>query len=93
MTPYQIKQKATRTLRKHGVLRASFFGSFAAGISRPDSDLDILVELPDGKTLLDLVALKLDLEDSLGQRVDVVTYESLHPLIRERALSQQVPIV
>ena len=64
-------------LLKHHVKSASIFGSRARGTSLPDSDIDILVDLPEGSTLLDLVALKQELESSLGIPVDLLTYNSI----------------
>ena len=85
----EIRRKILPILRKHGVTKASVFGSWARGESKEGSDLDILVELPEGKSLLDLARLKIELEERLGIRVDVLTYNSIHPLLRDRILSEQ----
>lgn len=72
-------------LREFGVRHASLFGSVARGDQRPDSDLDMLVDLPPGASLFDLSRLGLALEDALGRHVDLVTsFARLHPLIQER---------
>jgi predicted nucleotidyltransferase len=72
-------------LRDFGVQHASVFGSGARGEQRPDSDLDLLVDLPPGASLLDLSRLGLALEDALGRPVDLVTsFADLHPVIQER---------
>ena len=76
-----------------GVLRAALFGSVARGSATEASDVDHLVELLRGKTLLEIVGIQLDLEDLLGRQVDVVTYSALHPRIRERALREQTSIL
>ena len=68
------------------------FGSFARGTARPDSDLDLVVELESGRTLLDLVGLKQELEACAGRSVDVVTEASLHPAIRDRVLGDAVAL-
>lgn len=93
MLPEEVKQQVLPILKRHDVVRAAIFGSFARGESEQDSDLDILVELPSTKSLLDLVALKLDLQEALGREVDVLTYRALHPRIRERVLQEQVEIL
>jgi predicted nucleotidyltransferase len=93
MLPDEVKQQVLPILKRHDVVRAAIFGSFARGESEQDSDLDILVELPSTKSLLDLVALKLDLQEALGREVDVLTYRALHPRIRERVLQEQVVIL
>ena len=68
------------------------FGSRARGEARPDSDLDVLVTLTPGHSLLDLVAIKQDLEDLLGCAVDVVTEASISPYIRDNVLKEAVPL-
>jgi uncharacterized protein len=88
-----IKKKAIGILRKHNVKRAAFFGSFARGEQTVTSDVDILVEFEGTKSLFDLVALQLDLQDELGTHVDVLTYNSLLPAIRESVLEEQVLIL
>ena len=87
------KQQIVEVLRRRRVVRASVFGSLARGEGKRSSDLDLLVELPDDASLLDLVAVKLDLEEALGRKVDVVTYRSLHGPIRDRVLQEQVAIL
>ena len=68
------------------------FGSVAKGKECPESDLDILVDLEPGRTLLDLVAVKQDLEDLLGCKVDVVTEAAVSPYIRENVLREAVSL-
>jgi predicted nucleotidyltransferase len=80
-------------LQKHDVIHAAIFGSFVRGEEKEDSDLDVLVELEEGKSLLDLVALKLELEEVLERKIDVATYNALHPEIRERVLEEQIAII
>jgi len=85
--------KIIPVLHQHGVIHAAFFGSFARGDEREDSDVDILVEFEEGRSLLDLAALKLDLEDALAMSIDVVTYNSLSPKIRKAILNEQMIII
>jgi len=80
-------------MRRHGVVRASVFGSVARGDDRPGIDVDFLVEFEEGRTLLDLSGLQLDLEELLETEVDVATPNSLHPQLRETILKQQVRIL
>jgi predicted nucleotidyltransferase len=77
---------------RHGAKDVRVFGSRARGEGRVDSDLDLLVALGDGRSLLDLVGLKQDLEDLLHCPVDVVTEQALSPYLRERVLSAAVPL-
>jgi len=80
-------------LKRHEVAKAGIFGSFARGPVRSSSDLDLLVEFQGRKSLLDLVGLKLDLEDLLGRPVDVVTYRSVHKRLRKIILNQHIRIL
>lgn len=81
-----------RLAREHGARNLRLFGSVARGDDRPDSDLDLLVEMEPGRSLLDHVALKQDLEDLLGREVDVVTEQSLHPRLRDRVQREAVSL-
>jgi predicted nucleotidyltransferase len=85
----RLRKKVAPILRRLGVRRASVFGSLARGEGGEKSDVDLLVELEPGRSLLDLAELKVELEEVLGMRVDVITYDSLHPLLRDRVLREQ----
>ena len=76
-------------LREHGVTKAGVYGSRVRGDHGEDSDLDVLVELPEDFSLLDLAGLQLELEDVLGMKVDVVTYDGLHPRLRDGILEEE----
>lgn len=89
----QIKARALPVLKKAGVLRSSLFGSYVRGEARENSDIDILVEFPKGKSLLDLVALERKLKESLGKKVDVLTYKSISPLLKEYIQRDQIQIL
>lgn len=88
-----ITMKIMPVLKQQGVRRAAIFGSFARGEETPESDVDLLVEFDEGKSLLDLVRLKMSLEETLNRKVDVLTPRSLHPKVRERALKDAVAIL
>ncbi len=89
----EIKKIILPILYKYQVKHSSLFGSVVKGKQKEESDIDILVELPEKASLLDLAGLELDLEDVLGKEVDVVTYNSLHPLLRDIILKEQVIIL
>ncbi len=78
--------------RRHGANNVRVFGSMARGEGEEDSDLDLLVSLAQGRSLLDLVGLKLDLEELVHRSVDVVTERALSPYLRERVLSDAIPL-
>jgi predicted nucleotidyltransferase len=78
--------------RLHGAYRVRVFGSFARGQQTGRSDIDLLVDMEDGRTLLDLIALSRSLQGRLGRRVDVVTERSLSLHLRDRILAEARPI-
>ncbi|MFO8008652.1 MAG: nucleotidyltransferase family protein [Candidatus Brocadiia bacterium] len=86
------RQEVLRTARRHGARNVRLFGSVVRGEAEARSDVDVLVELEEGRSLLDHVALKQDLEDLLGCPVDVVTENALHRLLRERILEEAMPL-
>ncbi|MEK6913094.1 MAG: nucleotidyltransferase family protein [Nanoarchaeota archaeon] len=86
-----IKSKIIKILKKHGVVRAGIFGSYARGEQNEKSDIDILVKF-DG-SLLTLVGIERELKESLGKKVDLLTYKSIHPLLKDRILKDEVKII
>ena len=78
--------------RRHGACNVRVFGSLARGEGSEQSDLDLLVTLGEGRSLLDLVGLKQDVEDLVHRPVDVVTEQALSPHLRERVLAEAVPL-
>ncbi|MCC7024070.1 MAG: nucleotidyltransferase family protein [Thermomicrobiales bacterium] len=77
-----------RIAHANGATRVRIFGSMARGAARPDSDIDLLIDLEPDRHLLDLVAIKQDLEDLLGREVHVVAEDAVSPYLRERILRE-----
>ena len=75
-----------------GATRVRVFGSVAKGLDHEGSDLDLLVDLPNGTSLLRIVGLQLDLEDALGVPVDLCTERELHPDLKQQILLEAVPL-
>jgi uncharacterized protein len=86
----ELKSVITPILKEKGVLRSALFGSYAHEEATPESDVDVLVELTSDKDLLDLVDLQLTLEEKLNKKVDVVTYDSVHPLLKKYILDKTI---
>ena len=67
-----LRDEIAAIARRHGVLSIRLFGSVARGEAQADSDVDFLVDLEPGRTVLDLSGLIVDLEDALGRPVNVI---------------------
>ncbi|HIK40842.1 nucleotidyltransferase family protein [Thermoleptolyngbya oregonensis NK1-22] len=80
------------TAAKYGAYNVRIFGSVARGEADSDSDVDFLVELEAERSLLDLGGLLMELQDLLNCSVDVVTVKGLRPRIRDRILSEAIPL-
>jgi predicted nucleotidyltransferase len=89
----EIKQTVLPILDRYGVTRAALFGSAVKGPLRPESDIDILVRIDRNISLLDFVGLKLDLEQALSRRVDLVEYDTIKPRLRKQILEEQEMIL
>ena len=93
MEPWKHKRESIlRLAAEHGAHNVRVFGSAARGDQGADSDLDLLVDMEEGRSLLDLTGLWLDLEELLGGRIDVVTDRSVSPYLRDRILAEAVPL-
>lgn len=77
---------------RHGATTVRVFGSVARGEDDENSDVDLLVELEEGRSLLDLGGLLVELRDLLGLPVDVVTVSGLKERIRARVLAEAVSL-
>ena len=86
------RQQILQIAAGHGARNIRVFGSAARGDDRPDSDLDLLVEMETGRSLLDLVALGQDLEDLLHRKVDVITDSSMHAGMRRHIAGAARPL-
>ena len=77
---------------KYGAYNVRVFGSVARGEADSDSDVDFLVELEPGRSLLDLGGLLMELQELLGCPVDIVTVQGLRSRIRDRVLCEAIPL-
>ncbi len=77
---------------RNGAVNVRVFGSVARGEDRPDSDIDFLVNLESGRSLLDLARLLRELTDLLDHPVDVVTEAGLRPRIKPQVLKEARPL-
>jgi len=90
-----LKEKREEILKiaaKHGARNVRLFGSVARGEADERSDVDFLVDMEPGRSLLDMGGLLMELRDLLGRDVDVVTERGLKPRIRGRVLQEAIPL-
>lgn len=94
MSIKEIKNKIKPILKNHDVKRAAFFGSYARGKQKKNSDVDILIEYKkNDKSLFDFIGLKLELEDKLNKKVDLVEYSTIRSRIKDKVLEEQLSIL
>lgn len=86
------REDIVKITKKYGAKNVRVFGSMSRGEEDMDSDLDIIVEMEQGSSLLDIIAIKQDIEELLGRKVDVVTEASISPYIRDEVLKEAVSL-
>lgn len=90
-----LKDKREDILRiaaRHGARNVRIFGSVARGEADEKSDIDVLVDMEPGRSLLDMGGLLMDLQELLGRKVDVVTQKGLRDRIRDRVIKEAIPL-
>ncbi len=92
LTLKQIAKMSVPLLKKNGVVKAGIFGSYARGEAKKKSDIDMLIQPPKGIGF-GFVGIKLDLEKKLRRKVDLLTYKSVHPLLKEYIMKDEVRIL
>ena len=88
-----MKKKIRKILKKYGIVRAGIFGSYARGEQKKNSDVDILIQPTKDMSLLDFSGLKIELEEILKRKVDLVSYKYIHPKLKESILNSEVSIL
>ena len=88
----ELKSKIRKVLKKHGVVKAGIFGSYARGEQKKNSDVDILVQTskPMGFAFM---GIQFDLENKIGKKIDLITYKSLNPLLKDIILNEEIRII
>ena len=89
----QIKHKILPILKIYNIKKAGLFGSLVRGELQKDSDIDILVEINEDISLLDFVGIKLEIEEELGRKVDLIEYSAIKPVLRDNILKEQMAII
>lgn len=89
----KLKPKIIKILKKYNIKKAGIFGSYARGEQRKNSDVDILVKIPRNMGLIRFVHVKNELEDKVGIKIDLVSYDGIHPLLRNEILHSEVKLI
>jgi uncharacterized protein len=89
----QISKKILPILKSHHVIKAGIFGSAIRGEMGAKSDVDLLVEIPGDISLLEFAGIKIELEEALGRKVDLVEYAAIKAVIKESIMKEQVSIL
>lgn len=80
-------------LKKNGVKKAGIFGSYARGEAKKRSDVDLLIQFKERKSYFDLISLEEELYKKLKKKVDLITYKSIHPYLKNYILKDEVRIL
>lgn len=80
-------------LKKYPITKAGIFGSYVRNEQTETSDVDILIELSHAISLLEYVNIKLELEDKIGRKVDLVEYKTLKPRLKDNILNEALTIL
>ena len=88
----EIKEKIISILVKHGIKRILVFGSYARNEATPTSDLDLIVDFPEGTSLLDHVGIEIELSEALNMKIDLLSRNSISPYITNKVLRVTIEI-
>ena len=89
----KIKSQIINIIKKRGIKKAGIFGSYARGKQKVSSDIDILVEPTKEMGFFEIVELEEELKKRLKKKIDLLTYASIHRLLRDRILKEEVRII
>jgi len=92
LTIPEISHKTMPLLRKYGILSASVVGSVARGQQTSKSDIDIVIEVIQPISLLTFARIKLELEEILQSKVDLIERSALKPRIRKYLLQDEISL-
>jgi len=89
----QIKPQIVKIIKNKGIKKAGIFGSYARGDQKASSDIDILIEPPKEMGFFEIVRLEDELKKKLKRKIDILTYSSIHRLLKERIIKDEVRII
>ena len=89
----KLKPKIVKIFKARGIKKAGIFGSYARGEHKKRSDIDVLIKVPKSVDLFGFVGIKFELEDSLGRKVDLLSYKGIRPELKKDILQEEVRII
>jgi predicted nucleotidyltransferase len=92
MNKAKIIEKIAQLLKEQGATKVAIFGSYARGEERPDSDIDVIVEFSETKSLLELVKIERELYETIGIKVDLLTEKAISPYLIN-IVKQQMEVI
>jgi len=88
----EIFEKIIRMLKNRGVRKVAIFGSYVRVKEKPESDIDVIVEFSERRSLLEIVGIEQELSDAMGMKVDLLTEKSISPYLIDRIKKEMVVI-
>jgi len=89
----KLKSQIIEILKKNNIKKAGIFGSYARGEQKKNSDIDILIQPSKNMSLFDLSGIKIELTTNLGKKVDIISYNYIHPKLKQKILREEVKII
>ncbi|MFH1096433.1 MAG: nucleotidyltransferase family protein [Candidatus Desantisbacteria bacterium] len=88
----KIFERIAQMLKNYGVRKVAIFGSYIRGEEKPESDVDVIVEFSERRSLLDIVGIEQELSDAIGIKVDLLTEKSISPYLIDRIKKEMVVV-
>lgn len=88
----EIKKKIISILVKYGIKKILIFGSYARNEATPNSDLDLIVEFPEGTSLLDHIGIEFELSEALNMKIDLLSQNGISLYIKDQIMKEAVVI-
>lgn len=88
----EIKKKIISILVKYGIKKILIFGSYARNEATPNSDLDLIIEFPEGTSLIDHIGIEFELSEALNMKIDLLSQNGISPYIKDQIMKEAVVI-
>ncbi len=86
------REAIIKIAQRNNAVNIRVFGSMVRGDAESDSDVDLLADLDINTSLLDRIAITQEIEDLLGRKIDLVTPDKLHRVIKDRVMKESIPL-